>query len=450
MSQSSKSAIVVGSGLVGSLWTVFLARRGYKVKVFERRPDMRSKGYIGGRSINLAMSERGWKAVERAGIRNEIEKVAIPMPGRMMHSTDSQLTFQPYGLEDQAIYSVSRGGLNLELLRIADTFPEVELYFNHRCLEVDTESPVVRFLDETTGEEKEIEAPLIFGTDGAFSAVRSTLQRTDRFDFRQRYLSHGYKELHIPPTEEGGFRMDKNALHIWPRGHFMLIALPNADGSFTCTLFLPWEGDDSFEQLNSREDVQQFFERYFPDTIDLMPTLHEDFEENPTSSLVTINCNPWQYQNRILLIGDAAHAIVPFYGQGMNAGFEDCTILDEMIDAMDHDWDRIIPEFAKQRQPDGDAIAELALRNFIEMRDWVGDPKFLLRKKIAGFLHDKYPEFLPVYSMVSFSDIPYSKAWEEVAAQDALFERILSLPEAEARWNGPEVEAVFKEWLANR
>jgi kynurenine 3-monooxygenase len=444
----NKEAIVVGAGLVGSLWAVFLARRGYSVKVFERRSDMRTEGYKGGRSINLAMSERGWKAVEKAGIREKIEKVALPMPGRMIHSVDGQLTFQQYGKENEAIYSVSRGGLNLELLNIADSFPGVEFYFDHQCTEVDLDNPVIRFQDLKSGEIHSFESPLIFAADGAFSAVRYALQRTDRFNYRQFYLEHGYKELTILPSEEGKHQLEPGALHIWPRGNFMLIALPNADGSFTCTLFLPFEGAVSFEQLKSDADVRDFFQRYFRDTLSLFPTLTQDFHKNPTSSLVTVQCAPWQWQGRVLLLGDAAHAIVPFYGQGMNAGFEDCTILDALCDEMGENWSEIIPAFASARVRDGNAIAELAQRNFIEMRDLVADPKFLLRKKIAADLHTKFPaDFLPVYSMVTFSNTPYHIALQQDNAQNDLFRELLQLPDVESNWNGPEVEKVFKNWL---
>ena len=447
----NETAIIVGAGLVGSLWAVFLARRGYAVKVFERRSDMRAAGYSGGKSINLAMSERGWKAIEKAGIREKIEKVAIPMPGRMMHSMAGDLTFQPYGKEGEAIYSVSRGGLNLELLNIAGSFPNVEFFFDHRCTDVDLNNPAITFEDLKTNELKTIEAPLIFATDGAFSAVRNVLQRTDRFDYRQFYLDHGYKELTIPPLENGEHRMKPGALHIWPRGNHMVIALPNADGSFTCTLFLPFEGEVSFEKLKTDEDVLGFFQKYYPDALPLMPTLLRDFWANPTSSLVTVNCSPWQWQHRILLLGDSAHAIVPFYGQGMNAGFEDCTILDAMLDEMGGDWSKTISAFAQSRVKDGNAIAELAQRNFIEMRDLVSDPKFLLRKKIAADLHAKFPqEFLPVYSMVTFSNTPYHVALQEDDAQNALFREILSLDNVEMEWNGVGVERVFREWMAGR
>ncbi len=451
-----KEAIIVGAGLVGALWAVFLARRGYAVKVFERRPDMRAAGYQGGRSINLAMSERGWKAIEQAGIRQKIEQVAIAMPGRMMHAKTSELTFQPYGKAGEAIYSVSRGGLNLELLRIAAEFPNVEFFFEHRCVDVDLQYPKITVEDLRTGETKTLDAPLIFAADGAFSAVRYALQRTDRFDYTQQYLEHGYKELTIPVATNPNdspfypYRMNPGALHIWPRGNFMVIALPNADGSFTCTLFLPFEGTVSFEQLKTDTDILDFFQIYFPDAISLMPTLVQDFRQNPVSSLVTVKCKPWQWQNRVLLIGDSAHAIVPFYGQGMNAGFEDCTILDALYEIYAGDWSQIIPAFAQQRQPDGDAIAELAQRNFIEMRDLVGDPRFLLRKKIAAQLQSRHPEFLPVYSMVTFGNTPYHLALQEDEAQNQLFAQILNLENIENEWESPAVEAAFQAWLKQK
>jgi kynurenine 3-monooxygenase len=443
-----QTAVVVGAGLVGSLQAVFLARRGYQVEVYERRPDMRAKGYLGGRSINLAMSERGWAAIRKAGIEAQIERVAIPMPGRMMHAVTGDLAFQPYGQEGQAIYSVSRGGLNLELLRIASEFPNVRLHFEHRCTDVDLHAPRITFEDMATQTTKTIDAPLIFATDGAFSAVRYALQRTDRFDYTQHYLEHGYKELTIPPAADGSFRLDPNALHIWPRGNFMMIALPNADGSFTCTLFLSFEGAVSFEYLRTEGDVLDFFGRYFPDTLALMPTLTRDFFANPTASLVTVQCRPWQWQHRILLLGDSAHAIVPFYGQGMNAGFEDCTILDALHDELGGDWPRIIGTFAERRKPDGDAIAELALRNFVEMRDLVGDPKFLLRKKMMAHLAARHSKFLPSYSLVTFTNTPYHVALAEDDRQNAFFSQLLDLPDIESTWDRPEVEARFLAWMA--
>jgi len=444
-----KKALVVGAGLVGALWAVFLAKRGYDVSVYEQRGDMRRAGYSGGRSINLAMSDRGWKAVEKAGIKEKLESVAIPMYGRMMHPVSGELVFQSYGKDNQAIYSVSRGGLNLELLNIAASFPNVELHFEQKCRRFEPSEGAVWF-EGPDRQLKKVEAPIIFGVDGAFSAIRNSLQRQPRFNYSQSYLDYGYKELSIPPNEDGSHRLEKNALHIWPRGQFMLIGLPNIDGSFTCTLFLPFEDSDAaFDRLDSDEAVMAFFRQYFPDAIPMMPTLLDDFRNNPASALVTVRCNPWHYQDKVMLLGDAAHAIVPFFGQGMNAGFEDCTILDGLIDEFEGDWAQIASTFSANRIIDGNAIAELALRNFIEMRDLVADPRFLLRQKIAARLHEKHSSFLPTYSMVTFSNIPYSQALQAADAQNVLFERILALPDIEQTWeNNEQVEEVFRKWQA--
>ena len=442
-----KKAVIAGAGLVGSLWAIFLARRGYEIDVYERRPDMRQRGYSGGRSINLAMSRRGWKAIERAGIKSLIEPHAIPMKGRMIHSPEGGLAFQPYGKEGDAIYSVSRGGLNLELLKAAGDFPNVRLHFDQGCREVDLETNTAVFEQVQTGVQTNVQTPLLFGADGAFSAVRGSLMKTPRFDYSQEYLSHSYKELSIPPAPGGGFLMEKNALHIWPRHQFMLIALPNADGSFTCTLFLAHEGPSSFAELQTDGDVEAFFQRHFPDALAMMPTLLEDFRNNPTGLLLTVRCRPWEYGKRLLLLGDAAHAIVPFYGQGMNAGFEDCTILDELASEYGENWEKIIERFNRERIKDGNAVADLALRNFIEMRDLVADPRFLLRKKIAAHLHLKYGDaFLPSYSMVSFSDTAYSVALQAADEQDRLLDRMLEIKGIEENLDRPEVDRLFEQW----
>ncbi len=449
---ADKKALVVGGGLVGSLWAVFLAKRGYAVDVYERRGDMREAGYSGGRSINLAMSHRGWRAVKKAGIFDELQRVAIPMYGRMMHSPAGELTFQPYGKSDEAIYSVSRGGLNLELLRIADRFEQVRFHFHRKCVEVDAENGFARFENTLNGHIEEVKAPLIFGADGAFSAVRSSLQNRPRFNFSQEYLDYGYKELTIPPDPEGRHLMEVHALHIWPRGNFMLIALPNTDGTFTCTLFLPFEGEVSFDTLQTDAQVASFFQQYFADAVPLMPGLPEDFRNNPTSALATMRCSPWHFGNRVLLLGDAAHAIVPFFGQGMNAGFEDCTLLDALLDACDERWDEVIPRFSRERIPDANAIADLALQNFIEMRDLVADPGFLLRKRIASALAEQYPdEFTPMYSMVSFSHVPYREALQAGKDQEKLLERIASLAGIETHMEAhPGFEAAYREWKQGR
>ena len=453
MNTMEKQALIVGAGLVGSLWAVLLAKRGYQVDVYELRQDPRSAGFIGGRSINLAMSTRGWRALEKAGIDHKIREVAIPMYGRMMHSVEGELTFQPYGQEGQAIYSVSRGGLNIELINIADSYDNLRFHFGQKCLGADLASNTIHFENLETGQRSSVESPRIFGTDGAFSAVRRSLMKLPRFNYSQSYLEYGYKELHIPPKADGSHVIDKNALHIWPRGNFMMIALPNVDGSFTGTLFLPFEGQaEAFEHLETDEAINAFFKKHFPDSLPILPELLQDFRANPTSGLATIRCSPWRYEDKLLLIGDAAHAIVPFYGQGMNAGFEDCSILDELMEKHQDNWTEIIEVFNRERIQDANAVADLALRNFVEMRDLVADPLFLLRKEIGAYLQEKYPEtFLPLYSQVTFSHIPYSKALNEGAAQDELFDRILAIQDIENNWkDNPEVDTVFRQWLKER
>jgi kynurenine 3-monooxygenase len=446
-----KKVVIVGGGLVGCLWAVFLAKRGYVIDVYERRGDMRAAGYAGGRSINLAMSTRGWNALEKAGISEQLKSVAIPMPGRIMHSTQGELTFQPYGKDGQAIYSVSRGGLNKALLELADSFENVQFHFHEKCVALDDATCQLTFEHELTKAKTDVQSDLVFATDGAYSAIRNTLQRQPRFNYSQQYLEYGYKELTIPATATGDYAMDPNGLHIWPRGSFMMIALPNPDRSFTCTLFMPFDGEHGFELLQTEANLVAFFEKYYADTIPLMPDYKAEFFQNPTPALVTVKCHPWSFKSKVLLIGDAAHAIVPFYGQGMNCGFEDCTILDELMDEHLEDWDKIIAHFDATRHIDSDAVAELALRNFIEMRDLVGDPKFLLRQKIAAYLSQQYPtEFLPLYTQVTFSFIPYHKALAEGLAQDRLFEKILDLPNIENDWTSAEVHTCFKNWLTQK
>ena len=436
---------VVGAGLVGSLQAIYLARRGYEVHVFERRPDMRRVEMVGGRSINLALSDRGWKALEGVGIADEIRSIAIPMHGRRMHDQAGNLTYQPYGVDDQAIYSVSRGGLNQRLMVMADDYENIHYYFERRCEDIDLDTNTL-VMEDKDGNRESLTFDRIFGTDGAFSAVRGRLQKTDRFNYSQTYLEHGYKELVIPPNADGTHRIETNVLHIWPRGEYMMIALPNLDGSFTCTLFFPFEGDPSFSSLDSDEKIMAFFQEQFPDAIPHMPTLLQDYHENPSSSLVMIKCSPWNYGDKILLMGDASHAIVPFYGQGMKSGFEDCTVFEETMEQFNGDWSKVMPEFSKTRKPDADAICELALRNYIEMRDLTADPEFLLRKKIEGRFFEKHPDkWIPLYSQVTFSHIPYSKALSEGVKQDEIMSRIMVIPNIEEKWDSEEIEKKILE-----
>ena len=438
---SNKKVAIVGAGLVGSLWAVYMAKRGYQVKVFDRRPDIRKLKIVQGKSINLALSDRGWKGLEGAGIADIIRKVAIPMHGRMMHAADGTLTYQPYGKEGQAIYSVSRGLLNQTLMQCASELENVEMVFKHRCKDVDLESNSVIFHDEDSGTEVRESFDQIFGTDGAFSAVRTRLTRLDRYDYSQTYLDHGYKELEIPANADGTHQLDINCLHIWPRGEFMMIALPNVDGSFTCTLFIPFEGKYSLAGLKTPEAVRAFFHEHFSDAVPMMPELVEDFFANPDASLVMTKCYPWHYKDSICLMGDAAHAIVPFYGQGMNAGFEDCTYLNMLLDEFNDDFEKVMPEYTRLRKPAGDAILQLALNNYIEMRDKTADKDFLLQKKIEGRFSAKHPQlWKSLYEQVSFSHTPYQDALSNGYRQQRIMDQIMAMDTISDRWDSQEVE----------
>ncbi len=436
----AEKIIIVGAGLVGSLHAILMAKKGFDVEVYERRPDLRNIELQGGRSINLALSTRGWKALKMAGIANEIEGICIPMHGRKMHAVDGTLTYQAYGKENEAIYSVSRGDLNKRMLLNASKYENVKFFFNHRCTDVDLDNATAHFLDDN-GNKVEAKGSRIFGTDGAFSAVRLRMMKTDRFNFNQEYLTHGYKELLLPANPDGTHMIDKNVLHIWPRGEYMLIALPNYDGSYTCTLFFPYDGEYSFNSIQTKEQVEDFFNKVFPDFAEIMPNLADEYFQNPTASLVMTQCEPWNYQDKVMLMGDAAHAIVPFYGQGMNAGMEDCSVFQEMLEAYDDDWKGLFHAYSKQRKPDGDGIRELALRNYIEMRDLVGDPDFLLRKKIEKKIFDKYPDkWMPLYSQVTFSHIRYSEALATGIKQEKIMDEIMAMPEIHDNWDSDKVE----------
>lgn len=438
-----ENVAIIGAGLVGSLQAIFMAKKGFKVDVYERRPDMRKAKISAGRSINLALSNRGWKALEAAGVNEAVEKIAIPMYGRVMHDVEGNLTHQAYGKEGEAIYSVSRGGLNKLLMEQAEAFENVDFHFNMSCQDVNLESNELEFLNES-GQTILVKPDRIFATDGAFSAIRSRLMKTDRFNYNQFYLDHGYKELYIPPAADGGYLIDKNALHIWPRGNYMLIALANEDGSFTCTLFFPFEGEKSFESLKTKDDVEVFFKSIFPDAVDLMPTLIEDYFTNPTSSLVTVRCSPWNYKDRIILMGDASHAIVPFYGQGMNSGFEDCTVFNDIFESSKGNWEKSFKAFSDNRKADADAISELAIQNFTEMRDLVSDPDFLLRKKIEKKIYDKHPDkWMPQYSQVTFSHIPYSEALNVGNKQRKIMDKVMETDNIHDIWDSEKVEKMI-------
>ena len=404
-----KRITLVGGGLAGSLAAVYLAKRGYEVDIYERRPDMRNVEIPAGRSINLALSTRGIDALKRVGLDQVVLDQAIPMAGRMMHDEKGNLAYQPYGKDGQVINSVSRAHLNIQLLKLADEHKNVNQFFTMRCQEVDIENSICKFTNEKTGENIEVKSDYILGSDGAYSPVRLKMMKNDRFDYSQSYTKSGYKELSITSTPDGNFAMDPDSLHIWPRGNFMMIALPNPDKSFTCTLFMPYAGEVGFDQINSDQEILNFMNTYFADTVPLMPELLNDFKRNPVGSLVTVRCYPW-HMKKATLIGDACHAIVPFYGQGMNCAFEDCVELDNCLEEFG-DWDKAMNEYQKRRKPNADAIADLALQNFIEMRDLVGDKDFLHYKKMEHQLCELHPDlFKSQYEMVTFSKVPYSEA----------------------------------------
>ena len=435
---SGEKVTILGAGLVGSLLSIYLAKRGYKVSIYEGRSDMRTAGAEGGRSINLALSRRGLKALAAVGLEEKVHKACIPMHGRMIHDLEGNQQLQPYGKEGEYINSVSRSGLNMLLMDAAEEWG-VKIIFNKRCLKVDLENTVAHF------EDDKIPSDWIIGADGAFSALRNTYLKTPLFNYSQNYITAGYKELCIPPSANNEFAIEPNALHIWPRGEYMLIALPNLDKSFTCTLFYPMKGERSFEQLKDDEAVKGLFNNAFPDTIEIMPSLMEDFFSNPTSGLVTVRCAPW-VKGKTALIGDAAHALVPFYGQGMNAGFEDCFVFDQLLEEYEEISEEMLLQYDTLRKPDADAIADLALYNFIEMRDKVADPKFVLQKKIEKKLNQLYPEkWVPLYSMVTFSDYRYSEALQIGLKQQAIMNKILEQEGIEGNWESLDFDQIITQ-----
>lgn len=417
---------LVGGGLAGSLLSIYLAKRGYDVHLYERRQDMRDGKYEGGRSINLALSLRGITALERVGLDRDVLNISIPMAGRMMHDAKGNTAYQPYGKEGQNIYSVSRSQLNVRLLQLADKYPNITMYFNHKCVEADLKTNETVFQNQA-GELVKDKADVVIATDGAFSAIRQAMMHQPRFSYSQTYENYGYKELEIVPDSNGKFQLDENCLHIWPRKSFMMIALPNPGGNFTCTLFMPFDGNPGIDQLKTAEEITAFFKEYFADAVPLMPNLIEDYQNNPTGMLVTVRCYPWA-KNNVALLGDAAHAVVPFYGQGMNCSFEDCLVLDDLIGAgrPNVPWNEILHQYQEKRKPNADAIANLALQNFVEMRDLVGSPEFLHRKKIEHALSTQYPDkFTSQYERTTFSTRDYAEAWEFGGKNDRILNAII-------------------------
>ena len=437
--QKEKDVAIVGSGLVGSLLAIFLKKQGHKVTVFDRRPDVRHVQFSG-RSINLAMSNRGWKALREAGIEDEIRKLALPLDKRAMHVEGQEVYFQKYGEEGEAIYSISRGVLNRKMIDRAEA-AGAEFHFEEKIWDVDMQEARLYTGESEKSPWKEYKFDLIFGADGAFSRVRHKMQRQSRFNYSQHFIDVGYKELTIPANEDGSHKLDNSSFHIWPRGKFMLIAMPNLNGTFTCTLFMPFEGEVSFESITTEQQADNFFETYFPDIKDEISNLKKDFFKHPTSAMVTIKCFPWSYYDKITLVGDSAHAIVPFYGQGMNAGFEDISVLNSKMNKYGDDWEKIFEEYQTERKPNADAIAELSYRNFIEMSSKTADPMFLLRKKIEKKFANDHPElWTPLYSRVTFSDKAYEEALRIGDYQRGIMDEVMKIPGIEEKWDSEEIE----------
>ena len=433
----SERVTIIGAGLAGSLLGLSLAKRGFEVEVFEKRWDVRAENSVGtsggeGRSINLALSVRGLHALEEVGLADEVRRSMIPMKGRMVHPIAGELRLVPYGRNDsEVINSVSRNSLNSILLTALGKEPKVTLNFQKRCVGYDFSTSELLMRDDVAGTDIRLKRSRVIGTDGSASALRMSMMGMGRFNFSQSYLEHGYKELTIPPSATGQFQLEPHALHLWPRGGYMMIALPNIDKSFTCTLFFPQKGPQSFESLASQQSsyrgpVTRFFEAQLPDAIPLLPKLEDEFARNPTGNLITVKCTPWHVDDRVLLLGDAAHAIVPFYGQGMNCSFEDCSLFSQLLQSESaswgpQSWGRAFAAFSETRRVDADAIADLAVDNFFEMRDTSANPKFGLKKQLEHQLEDAYPgKFISKYSMVTFHRIPYSIAMKKGRIQDSV------------------------------
>lgn len=444
-----KTFTIVGGGPVGTLLAISLARHGYKVGLYEGRADSRTTQIYQGKSINIALSDRGWTSLDKIGVSAEARDQAIPMYHRAIHGVDGELSSLSYGQDDDAIWSVSRGGINEQLLDIADSEANITTHFEHRLIDLDFESAKATFEVKNAGE-RVVQSDFVFGADGAHSKVRRLAHSLPRFSYSQTYMPQCYIELNILANPDGSYKLDKNALHIWPRKDFMLIALPNPDGTFTCTLFLNYSGDPSFESLQERSAVATFFESNFADAMDYLERPVDVFMEKTASPLFLVHVFPWSFNRKVGLIGDAAHAIVPFFGQGMNCGFEDCAELDALISKFDHDWNQIFPAYENARKPNGDAIAELSKRNFVEMSDLSGDRSFQLRKKIEAKFSDQFPElWTPLYSMVTFSpNVPYSEALQIGDEQSKVMEKVMALPNIEDDWEKQYVIDQLFSWAS--
>lgn len=441
---------VVGAGLVGSLLSSFLAREGHDVHLFDRQADPRRGRRASGRSINLTICERGFAALDRVGAGDRVREISVPCYGRYIHSVDGTVDYQPYGNRREAIHSVARNELNDVLIDLALTQRGIHVHFEEKCLEVDLEAPEVAFQSLRTNEVTRFRADRVFGADGANSRVRSAMQLVPGFRQRQEFFEQAYKEISVPPAACGDWALPADAIHIWPRRHYMLIGFPNRDQTFTFALHMPFEGEPSFASIRTPEALLELFRRSFPDALPYVPNLVEDYFGRPESKMITVRCAPWIHGERVALIGDAAHAIVPSYGQGANCGFEDCSVFYDCLLGAAGDWGQALRDYEASRKPNADAIAELALEHFHELRDFVGSSEFLLRKELERWVNDLYPDrYAPLYSLISFTNVPYAESMRQDREQRTLVDRLLEIPDVRGKLGSPEVRAMVDRFMAS-
>ena len=439
--------IIVGAGLVGSLLSIYLARAGFKVHIYERHQDPRQNNRKPGRSINITLCERGFHALDKVGLGNSVREFCIPVYGRTIHAQNGELTYQPYGNNREAIYSIERGQLSGILLNFVEAEENIKCHFNQKCLDIDLPTTTLKLCNSETGEISQVQGERIFAADGAYSIVRQKMQRLKRFNYSQEYLDQGYKEIIIPARKDGNWALDKNSLHIWPRDNFMLIGFPNLDGSFTLSLHLPYEGTISHNSVASYQDLYHLFKTYFLDVLPLVESSLKDYFNHPPEAMITIKCYPWTYQDKVALIGDASHAIFPSYGQGANSGFEDCQVFQECLEKHPGNWRAIFKEYETLRKPNTDAIADLCIEHFTILRKLVGDPKFILKSKIERKLQELYPNYASLYHNISFTCMPYLEALNLEQMQQSIINKIAEIDQIEDKLNNSNFQPLLSNYV---
>ena len=440
--------IISGAGLVGSLLSVYLSRKGYRVDVYDRNPDPReaSNENRTGKAFNLTLCDRGFKALDEVGVGDHIRSLSVPAYGRFVHNEQGELAYQPYGNNSEALYSILRSDMSAAMVDFAARQPNVQFHFHEKCVGLALAPLEVEFKNTKTGAQRREKAYLLFGADGAFSGVRTYLQRFHRVSYAQEFLDQGYKELTVPATATADWVAEKNVLHMWPRGRYMLLGFPNPDGSFTCSLHMPFDGPESFASVETESEVIAFFQEKFPDVIDHIPNLVEEFNSSPPHPMVMVKCSPWTLQGKVALIGDAAHVLYPYYGQGANSGFEDCSVLMECLEKYGDDWKTVFSEYERLRKPNMDAISALVTEHYVEIRDLLGDPKFLLRKALERKINQMFPDrYLPLYSMIAFTCIPYVEALRIDREQRSMIDYLMNTPEIQANLDSKEVENLITQ-----